>query len=105
MARHITVLPEIETPGHARAAIKAMDARYNRLIAEGKKEEAQKYLLNDLGDKSVYSSNQYWNDNVIDVSLPSTYTFIATVIDNIKAIYLEAGVPLTEIHFGGDEVP
>lgn len=105
MARHITVLPEIETPGHARAAIKAMDARYNRLMAEGKKEEAEKYLLNDLNDKSVYSSNQYWNDNVIDVSLPSTYTFIATVIDNIKAIYQEAGAPLTEIHFGGDEVP
>jgi hexosaminidase len=105
MARHITVLPEIETPGHARAAIKAMDARYNRLLAEGKKDEAGKYLLNDLNDKSVYSSNQYWNDNVIDVSLPSTYTFIATVIDNIKAIYQEAGAPLTEIHFGGDEVP
>jgi len=105
MARHITVLPEIETPGHARAAIKAMDARYNRLMAEGKKDEAAKYLLNDLNDKSVYSSNQYWNDNVIDVSLPSTYTFIATVIDNIQAIYKEAGAPLTEIHFGGDEVP
>lgn len=104
-ARHITVLPEIETPGHARAAVKAMNARYNRLMAEGKKEEAEKNLLSDANDKSVYSSAQYWNDNVIDVSLPSTYNFIATVIDGIKDIYKQAGVPLTEIHFGGDEVP
>ncbi|MBS1529192.1 MAG: carbohydate-binding domain-containing protein [Bacteroidetes bacterium] len=104
-ARHITVLPEIETPGHARAAVKAMNARYNRLMAEGKKEEAKKYLLSDQNDKSVYSTAQAWNDNVIDVSLPSTYNFIATVIDGIKDIYKQANVPLTEIHFGGDEVP
>lgn len=104
-ARHITVLPEIETPGHARAAVKAMNARYNRLMAEGKKEEAEKYLLSDPNDKSVYSSAQYWNDNVIDVSLPSTYNFIGVVIDEIQKIYKEAGVPLTTIHFGGDEVP
>jgi len=71
--RHITVIPEIETPGHARAPIKAMDARYDRLMAEGKEEEAAKNLLRDLNDKSEYRSVQYWNDNVIDVSLPSTY--------------------------------
>ncbi|MBS1502434.1 MAG: carbohydate-binding domain-containing protein, partial [Bacteroidetes bacterium] len=104
-ARHITVLPEIETPGHARAAVKAMNARYNHLMAAGKKDEAEKYLLSDPNDKSVYSTAQAWNDNVIDVSLPSTYNFIATVIDGIQAIYKQAGVPLTTIHFGGDEVP
>jgi len=104
-ARHIAVLPEIETPGHARAAVKAMLTRYNRLIAQGKKEEAEKYLLCDPNDKSVYSSAQAWSDNVIDVSLPSTYNFVTTVVDGIKGIYQEAGVPLTTIHFGGDEVP
>jgi len=104
-ARHITVLPEIETPGHARAAVKAMFARYNRLLAEGKKEEAEKYLLSDPNDQSVYSSAQAWTDNVIDVSLASTYNFVTTVVDAIQAIYKQAGVPLTTIHFGGDEVP
>ncbi len=104
-ARHITVLPEIETPGHARAAVKAMFARYHRLLAEGKKEEAEKYLLSDPNDQSVYSSAQAWTDNVIDVSLPSTYNFVTTVVDAIQAIYKQAGVPLTTIHFGGDEVP
>jgi len=104
-ARHIVVMPEIETPGHARSAVKAMDARYNRLMAKGKQAEASKYLLRDLNDKSVYSSVQDWTDNVIDVSLPSTYTFFATVIDDLIGIYKEAGAPLTTIHFGGDEVP
>jgi len=103
--RHITVIPEIETPGHARAPIKAMDARYDRLMTEGKKADAEKYLLRDLNDKSEYRSVQYWNDNVIDVSLPSTYNFVSTVVDDVAALYKEAGAPLQTIHFGGDEVP
>ena len=104
-ARHITVLTEIETPGHARAAIKAMNNRYARLMAEGKKEEAGKYLLYDPKDQSEYSSSQDWRDNIIDVSLPSTYNFVSTVIDDITAMYKEAGAPLQMMHFGGDEVP
>ena len=103
--RHITVEPEIESPGHARAAVKAMYARYRRLLAQGKKTEAEKYLLTDPNDQSVYKSVQYWNDNVIDVSMPSTYTFFQTVINDLTAIYKEAGAPLHTIHFGGDEVP
>ena len=103
--RHISVLPEIETPGHARAAIKAMNARYERLMKEGRKEDAAYYLLYDPNDQSKYSSNQYWNDNIMDPSLPSTYHFIETVIQDIVNIYHEAGVPLKSIHFGGDEVP
>ncbi|RDV16326.1 beta-N-acetylhexosaminidase [Pontibacter diazotrophicus] len=104
-ARHIKVIPEIETPGHARAAIKAMDARYERLMKEGKQAEAEKYLLRDLKDKSVYRSVQNWNDNVIDVALPSTYTFLEKVTDEILAMYKEVGAPIETIHFGGDEVP
>jgi hexosaminidase len=102
---HITVIPELESPGHARAAIKAMNARYDRLLTEGKKAEAERYLLSDPNDKSDYSSNQYWKDNIIDVSLPSTYNFVETVINDVVAIYKEAGVPLKTINFGGDEVP
>ncbi|WP_242918933.1 family 20 glycosylhydrolase [Pontibacter liquoris] len=103
--RHIRVIPEIETPGHARAAIKAMDARYDRLMKEGKKAEAERYLLRDLNDKSVYKSVQNWNDNVIDVAQPSTYNFLETVVDEILKMYKEAGAPIQTIHFGGDEVP
>lgn len=103
--RHIVVIPEIESPGHARAAIKAMDARYERFMKTGNKAEAERYLLRDLNDKSVYRSVQGWNDNVIDVSLPSTYAFLERVVDDLRAMYKEAGAPLQTIHFGGDEVP
>jgi hexosaminidase len=102
---HILVVPEIESPGHARSAVKSMNARYDRLMAEGKKLEAERYLLYDPNDSSKYSSAQYWTDNVIDVSLPSTYNFIEMVINDIVSMYKEAGVPLKTINFGGDEVP
>jgi hexosaminidase len=102
---HIMVIPEIEAPGHARAAIKSMNARYERLMAEGKKAQAERYLLYDPNDKSEYSSNQYWTDNIIDVSLSSTYNFVETVIGDIVSMYKDAGAPLKTINFGGDEVP
>jgi hexosaminidase len=103
--RHITIIPEIETPGHARAALKAMDARYRNFISQNKPQQARQYLLHDLEDSSKYTSVQYFNDNVIDVSLPSTYQFIETIVSGIKQMYTEAGAPLQTIHFGGDEVP
>ncbi|GAB2546391.1 family 20 glycosylhydrolase [Rufibacter soli] len=105
MDRHIKVIPEIETPGHARAAVKSMDARYERLMKAGKKAEAEQYMLRDVNDKSVYRSVQYFNDNVINVALPSTYAFLEKVTDELLAMYKEAGAPIETIHFGGDEVP
>lgn len=104
-ARHIRVIPEIEAPGHARAAVRSMHSRYSRLMKEGKPEEAKRYLLHDLNDRSTYRSVQNWNDNVMDVSIPSTYTFIEKISDEIIAMYKTAGAPLQTIHFGGDEVP
>ncbi|MEY3432113.1 MAG: hypothetical protein RL131_49, partial [Bacteroidota bacterium] len=102
---HIEVIPEIETPGHARAAIKAMDARYNRLMKEGKPDEAKKYLLSDANDKSVYLSAQNFRDNIMCIALPSVYTFLETAIDALINMHKEAGMPLQTIHMGGDEVP
>ncbi|MDQ0105840.1 hexosaminidase [Chitinophaga terrae (ex Kim and Jung 2007)] len=104
-ARHIKVLPEIESPGHARAAVKSMESRYYKLKAAGNEAGAKEYLLTDLEDKSDYHSVQYWNDNVMNVALPSTYHFLEKVITEIQAMYKEAGAPLTHIHMGGDEVP
>src|SRR5690606_31124594 len=103
--RHITVVPEIETPGHARASIKAMEARYHRYMENGDKAEAERYLLHDFDDKSVYSSAQYWNDNVMNVALPSVYTFISVVLDEFKSMYADAGLELKKVSLGGDEVP
>jgi hexosaminidase len=103
-ARHIEVIPEIEMPGHTRAAVQAMEARYHRLTAEGRK-DAAKYLLNDFDDRSSYSSAQYYSDNVINPGLDSTFTFIDHVVTQIVAMHREAGVPLHTIHMGGDELP
>jgi hexosaminidase len=103
--RHITVIPEIETPGHARAAIKSMEARYQRMMKAGKPEEASEYRLHHPDDQSVYRSVQGWNDNVIDVGMPSAYRFLEKVVDEISAMYVEAQAPLQFVHFGGDEVP
>jgi len=103
--RHIQIIPEIESPGHARAAIKAMDARYRHFTALGQQAKAEKYLLYDLHDTSKYLSVQYYNDNVIDAALPSTYNFINKVTSAIVKMYHEAGAPLQTIHLGGDEVP
>ncbi|MES2829178.1 MAG: family 20 glycosylhydrolase [Bacteroidota bacterium] len=103
--RHIDVIPEFETPGHARAAIKSMDARYDKLLKAGDRSGAEKYLLRDLSDQSVYRSVQGWNDNVINPALPSVYTFLEKLTDEMLSMYKEAEAPLETIHFGGDEVP
>ncbi len=56
-------------------------------------------------DASTYSSVQMWNDNVIDVCLPSTYAFIEHVTDDMMKMYEEAGITLQTLHIGNDEVP
>ncbi|MEL6922733.1 MAG: family 20 glycosylhydrolase, partial [Bacteroidota bacterium] len=103
--RHIEVIPEIDMPGHARAAIKAMDARYSRLKATGDEAAAKEYLLRDLQDASVYKSVQDYPDNVVCVCEESTYQFLEKVTDEILAMYEAANAPLTTVHIGGDEVP
>lgn len=102
--RHITVIPEIDLPGHSRASIVAMRARYNKYFTTDK-QKAEEYLLSDRNDKSKYTSAQGYSDNVINVALPSTYRFVEKVIDAFIAMYNEAEVPLTYFHMGGDEVP
>ena len=102
-ARHIQVIPEVETPGHARAAIVSMKARY-RKYASTNMEKATEYLLSEPEDTSRYLSVQSYDDNVMNVALPSTYRFIRKVVREIKAMYADAGVALPAIHLGGDEV-
>jgi hexosaminidase len=104
-ARHIAVIPEIELPGHARAAIRAMTLRHDRLMAAGQPEAAREYLLADPEDRSEYRSIQGWRDNVVCAGLASVDRFFAHVVDTLRAMYDEAGAPLTHIHVGADEVP
>ncbi len=79
--RFITVVPEIEMPGHSQAAI----AAYPELGNTGKPIE----LMSSYG----VSENVY---NVED----STIKFLQDVLDEVMALF-----PSKFIHIGGDEVP
>lgn len=84
---HIRVIPEIDTPGHFRAALKACPD------------------LVEPDDTSNYYSVQYYPDNAMNVALEESYKFMETIFDTFIAYYAEAGVELSAIHVGGDEVP
>lgn len=102
-ARGIEVIPSFDMPGHSRAAIHSMEARYRRLMAQGRRKEAEQFRLVEPGDTTQYRSVQNYNDNTLNVCLPSTYRFIAAVIDAVAALHRAAGVPLKTYHMGGDE--
>ena len=104
-SHHIEVIPEVNMPGHSRAAIYSMESRYDRLMKEGRKEEAEKYRLIDPDDVSRYNSAQNFDDNVVCVCTEGPYRLFETVVDELIAMYQEAGLTLKVLHTGGDEVP
>ncbi|GAA5494028.1 hypothetical protein Rhal01_00183 [Rubritalea halochordaticola] len=81
--RSITVIPEIDVPGHAKAAIVAYPE-----------------LLQHPEDKSQYRSVQGTPNNTIDAGLESSYEFLDNVFAEIAELF-----PATYIHVGGDERP
>jgi hexosaminidase len=78
-ARHITIVPEIDMPGHAMAAI----AAYPQFGVTGQRPSV-----------SVNSGVHPWLYNVDD----GTFQFIDNVLDEVMALF-----PSTYIHVGGDE--
>lgn len=102
-ARHIEVIPSFDMPGHSRAAVVSMEARYQRLMSEEKASEAAEYRLIDPEDTTQYESVQFYHDNTINVCLDSSYRFIDKVLNDVQAVYQEAGVSLTRYHIGADE--
>ena len=81
--RSVRILPEIDIPGHAKAAVTAYPA-----------------LLQDPDDKSRYTSVQKITNNTIDAGLESSYVFMEEVIKEVAALF-----PFGYIHLGGDEIP
>ena len=69
-ARSIEILPEIDMPGHAKAA----------MVAYPK-------ILQDPKDKSRYRSVQKVSNNTINPGLESTYVFLENVIKEVSALY------------------
>jgi len=100
---YIQVIPSLDMPGHSRAAIKAMEARYYSLMEKGDEVAAKQYLLSDFTDKTQYSSIQNYNDNTLNVCMESTYNFIDKVLDELKIMHVQANHPLDLYHIGADE--
>jgi len=81
-ARHITVIPEIDMPGHMLAAL----ASYPELGCTG----------------GPYQVGHYWGvyKDVLCVGNPKVYEFVEDVLTEIMDIF-----PSEVIHIGGDETP
>lgn len=80
--RHINVIPEIEMPGHAQAAL----AAYPALGCTG----------------GPYQTATYWGvfDNVYCAGKEETFKFLEDVLDEVLPLF-----PSHFIHIGGDECP
>ena len=81
-SRYITVIPEIEMPGHSTAAL----ASYPQLGCT----------------KGPYKTMDTWGilDDVYCAGSDNTFTFMQNVIDEVVELF-----PATYIHIGGDECP
>lgn len=103
--RHINVILEYDFPAHARAAIKAMEYRYNK-YKDTDVTEAERYRLIDPLDTSKYYTPQFYTDNFINPALPSSFAFLDKVIAETKAMYdAVPNAKVTRLHGGGDELP
>ncbi|GHD61505.1 family 20 glycosylhydrolase [Jeongeupia chitinilytica] len=103
-ARNIEVIPEIDMPGHARAAVVSMEARYKRLMAEGKPEAASEYRLVDPKETSNITGVQFYDRlSTLNPCQPSALKFTDKVIGEVARMYQDAGIKLESWHFGGDE--
>lgn len=102
-ARQIQIIPSMDMPGHSRAAIKSMEARFRTFSAKGDMSAANEFRLVDPQDKTQYASIQYYDDNTLNVCMESTFHFVDKVIDEIAKLHRQAGHPLTTYHIGADE--
>ncbi|MBS9429450.1 beta-N-acetylhexosaminidase [Photorhabdus akhurstii] len=103
-ARYIDVIPEIDMPAHARAAVVSMEARYKKLIAQGNVKGANEYRLLDPADTTRATSVQlYDRRSYLNPCMDSSKRFVEKVIGEIAAMHKAAGSPLETWHFGGDE--
>jgi hexosaminidase len=102
-AKHINIIPEIEMPGHASAAIAAYPAlscfpNEPTQLTKNMYATATESKIKNQGGKIVQETWGVFDD----VFAPSeyTFTFIENVLDEVMDIF-----PSSYIHIGGDECP
>jgi hexosaminidase len=91
-ARHINIVPEIEMPGHSRAAL----ASYPNLGYDGTTTEVDHFFDFPM------SATRFPNvpgSNVLNAGKEETYQFLEDILTEAMDIF-----PSTYIHVGGDEV-
>lgn len=103
--RYIEVIPSFDMPGHSRAAVRSMDARYRKYMAKGDEKKAMQYLLVDPDDKTKYMSIQGYTDNTMNVCVDSSYAFVDKVLHELQIMHEKAKHPLNIYHIGADETP
>ncbi len=102
--RFVEIIPEIDMPGHARAAVVSMEARYQRLAALGNKAAANAYRLLDPADTSNTTTVQFYDRrSFLNPCSDGAQRFASKVIGEVASMHREAGAPLSVWHFGGDE--
>jgi hexosaminidase len=96
-SKYINVVPEIEMPGHASAAI----AAYPELSAFPEKDTWIGEKAPWSGDRKGKQVQQTWGvfDDVF-VPTDNTFKFLENVLDEVIALF-----PSKYIHIGGDECP
>jgi hexosaminidase len=94
--RYITVVPEIEMPGHSSAAI----AAYPYLSCFPN--ENTKHRAAWSGDSTGKQVQQGWGvfEDIFCAGKDSTFKFLEDVLDEVMALF-----PSKYIHVGGDECP
>jgi len=97
----ITVVPEIDMPGHSHSAVASMEHRFQKYKASNMT-AANEYRLVDQNDTSFYKSIQNWRDNAINPCIESTYNFISKLMDTLKDLHKD--IQPVIYHFGGDEM-
>lgn len=83
--RNVTIVPEIELPGHACAAI----ASYPELSCNGVRPKIHPFVM-----------GPGIHEEILCAGKPEVYEFIYNVLDEVMALF-----PSQYIHIGGDEAP
>jgi len=84
---HIDVIPEVDMPAHAHAAIQSMRVRHDVSSPSTDGKKYMDFRLSDPDDKSNYQGVNNQKDTVVNPCLESTFRFIEHVLTTLKVLH------------------